>query len=135
MARPRRQVDTEALFVRIPTAEAAKLHRASDVLKTPKRELITQLVARYVDPEDPEALTELGGPEASEWSVGRHWFRPSETPEVLTPAQLAELLQVDEQTVVDMAERGELPARKVGGEWRFARAAVLAWLAEGQAEK
>jgi excisionase family DNA binding protein len=134
MARPRRQTDTEALFVRIPSSEAEKLHRAADVLKTPKRELITKLVARYVDPEDPQALSELGGPEASEFTVGRHWFRPAETPEVLNPAQLAELLQVDEEAVVELAERGELPARKVGGEWRFARSAVLAWLSEGQVE-
>jgi excisionase family DNA binding protein len=135
MARPRRQPDTDALFVRIPSAEAAKLHRAADILKTPKRELITKLVARYVDPEDPAALTELGGPEASEWTVGRHWFRPTEAPEVLTAAQLADLLQVDEDAVIELAERRELPGRKVGGEWRFARAAVLAWLEEGEEKK
>jgi excisionase family DNA binding protein len=129
MARPRRQIDTEALFVRIPSAEAAKLHRAADVLGTPKRELITKLVARYVDPEDPAALTELGGHEM-EWTVGRHSFRPAAELEILTPAQLADLLQVDEETVIALAERRELPARKVGEEWRFSREAILAWLAE-----
>jgi excisionase family DNA binding protein len=134
MARPRRQIDTEALFVRIPSAEAAKLHRAADVLKTPKRELITKLVARYVDPEDPAALTELGGPAESELAVGRHWFRPTEEPEVLTPAELADLLQVEEQAVVDLAERSEIPARKVGDDWRFSRKAILAWLGEGDEE-
>ena len=141
MARPRRDSDDTALFVRIPAAEAAKLHRAADVLKTPKRELITQLVARYVDPEDPVWLEELGGPEArgaeasAEWTLGRHSFRPAEAPEVLTPGQLAELLQVDEAAVLELAERGELPARKVGEEWRFSRAAVLAWLGEEQGEE
>ena len=45
MAKPRRETDYTALYVRIPSAEAEKLHRAADVLRTPKRELITKLVA------------------------------------------------------------------------------------------
>src|SRR5919198_6530063 len=113
MARPRREQDYTALFVRIPSAEAEKLHRAADFLRTPKRELITKLVASF-DPEDPVWTREVAGPTAgveAEWTVGRHSFRPAETPEVLTPGQLAELLQVDEETVVAMAERGELPGR------------------------
>jgi excisionase family DNA binding protein len=137
MGRPRRESDYTALYVRIPTAEAEKLHRAADVLRTPKRELITKLVARF-DPEDPVWTQELAGPPmpaAAEWEVGRHSFRPAEVPEVLTPAQLAELLQVDEEAVIELAEQGELPARKVGAAWRFSRAAVLAWLGEEQEDE
>lgn len=136
MARPRREPDYTALYVRIPSAEAEKLHRAADELRTPKRELITKLVARF-DPQDPVWTQELAGPPMpaeAEWEVGRHSFRPVETPEVLTPAQLAELLQVEEEAVVELAEQGELPARKVGEEWRFSRSAVLAWLGEEQEE-
>jgi excisionase family DNA binding protein len=48
---------------------------------------------------------------------------------VLTTAQLAELLQTDEKTVRAIAQKGELPGRKVGRDWRFSRAAVLDWLA------
>ena len=132
MARPRREQDYRALFVRLPTAEAEKLHQAADVLRTPKRELITKLVARF-DPHDPVWTQEVSGPPmpaAAELEVGHHSFRPVETPEVLTPAQLAELLQVDEEAVVELAEQGDLPARKVGDEWRFSRTAVLAWLGE-----
>jgi excisionase family DNA binding protein len=129
MARPRRQADETALFVRIPSVEADKLHRAANVLGAPKRELITRLVARYVDPEDPAALNELGGAE-TELGVGRAWFRPAEELEILTPAQLAGLLQVDEETVIALAEKRELPGKKVGEEWRFSREAILAWLAE-----
>jgi excisionase family DNA binding protein len=128
MARPRRQTDETALFVRIPSAEAAKLHRAADALGAPKRELIANLVARYVDPENPAALSALGGAQA-EWSVGRHSFRPAEELEILTPAQLAWLLQVEEEVVLELAEKRELPGRKVGEEWRFLREAILAWLA------
>ena len=131
MPRPRRQTDETALFVRIPATEADKLQRAASALGAPKRELITRLVARYVDPENPATLSRLGGTE-SELSVGRAWFRPAEELEILTPAQLAGLLQVDEETVVAMAERRELPVRKVGAEWRFSREAILAWLAEDE---
>jgi excisionase family DNA binding protein len=134
MARPRNDPDYTALFVRIPTAEAEKLHRAADFLRTPKRELITKLVASF-DPEDPVWTREVAGPTAgaeAEWTVGQHSFRPAETPEVLTPGQLAELLQVEEETIVELAERQELPGRKIGEEWRFSRTAVLAWLGEQQ---
>ena len=129
MARPRRQGDETALFVRIPSAEADKLHRAANALGAPKRELITRLVAQYVDPENPATLSRLGGAE-SEMSVGRAWFRPAEELEILTPAQLAGLLQVEEEAVIELAEERELPGRKIGEEWRFSRDAVVAWLAE-----
>ena len=136
MARPRRREDeTQALFVRIPSTAAAKLDRASYALNTPKRDLIANLVARYVDPEDPSALTELGGSEPSELPLGRHWFRPADVPEVLTLAQVAEFLQVEEDAARELAERGELPGRKVGDEWRFSRQAVLDWLSSGEASE
>jgi excisionase family DNA binding protein len=134
MARPRREPDYQALFVRIPSAEAEKLHRAADVLGTPKRELITRLVAQF-DPADPVWTRQVAGPQVAaqaEWAVGQHSFRPASELEILTPAQLAGLLQVDEEVVVELAEKGELPARKIGEEWRFSREAILAWLAEDE---
>ena len=134
MARPRRETDYTALYVRIPTAEAEKLHRAADVLRSSKRELITKLVAHF-DPEDPVWTREVAGPlpgAQAEWSVGQHSFQPAAELEILTPAQLAGLLQVEEETVIGLAERKEIPARKVGEEWRFSRDAVLAWLAEDE---
>jgi excisionase family DNA binding protein len=137
MARPRRGTDYTALYVRIPTAEAEKLHRAADVLRSSKRELITRLVAHF-DPEDPVWTREVAGPlpgAQAEWSVGQHSFQPAAELEILTPAQLAGLLQVEEEIVVELAEKGELPARKVGEEWRFARSAILAWLGEEAAEE
>ena len=131
MARPKRQGDETAIFVRIPSTEADKLHRAASALGAPKRELITRLVAQHVDPENPATLSRLGG---AEWElgVGRAWTRPVEELEILTPEQLAGLLQVEAETVIAMAERKEIPARKVGEEWRFSREAVLAWLAEDE---
>jgi excisionase family DNA binding protein len=131
MARPRREEDYTALYVRIPSAEAEKLHRAADVLKTPKRELITKLVAEF-DPDDPVWTHPVAGPSVgaqAEFGFGQHSFRPAAELEILTPAQLAGLLQVEEETVVELAESGELPGRKIGEEWRFSREAILAWLA------
>ena len=48
--------------------------------------------------------------------------------DVLDAAGVAQLLDADEAAVVELAEAGDLPGRKVGGDWRFLRASVLAWL-------
>ena len=109
MARPRRDEDYTALFVRIPSAEAEKLHRAADVLGTPKRELITKLVARL---RPGRSRLDAGRSQALRWPARRRSGRSASTRsarprrlEILTPAQLAELLQVDEEVVVELAER------------------------------
>jgi excisionase family DNA binding protein len=54
---------------------------------------------------------------------------------VLTGAEAAELLQVEPDVVLELAGAGELPGRLLGGEWRFARSALLAWLAHGDAAR
>lgn len=54
-----RQIETSALFVRIPRDEAEKLDRASFELKAPKRDLVAALVARYVDPSTAAGLDSL----------------------------------------------------------------------------
>jgi excisionase family DNA binding protein len=105
---------TSPLFVRLPTASAERLSRAAFELKTPKRELVADLVDRYLGAED--------------LAVGRVAPQLRE-PDVLTVEQLAELLQVDGKTVRSLAAKGELPGRKVGRHWRFSRQAVLDWLA------
>jgi PTS system nitrogen regulatory IIA component len=42
--------------------------------------------------------------------------------------QLASYLRKDVREVGKLASRGHLPGRKVGGEWRFARAEINRWL-------
>ena len=42
--------------------------------------------------------------------------------------QLAAYLQRDVREVGKLASRGDLPGRKVGGEWRFARAEINHWI-------
>jgi excisionase family DNA binding protein len=105
---------TSPLFVRLPAASAEKLSRAAFELKTPKRELVTDLVDRYLGADD--MIVGRAAPEAR-------------GPDVLTVEQLAELLQVDDKTVRALAAKGELPGRKLGRHWRFSRQAVLDWLA------
>jgi excisionase family DNA binding protein len=116
-----------ALYVRLPAPEADKLDRAAFQLKAPKREIVTRLVERYVDPADPEALAALR-PDR-DVLIGRAAFRPAEQPEVLTLDGAAALLQVEPDDVERLATDGELPARRIGEHWRFSRAALLAWLA------
>ena len=47
---------------------------------------------------------------------------------ILTIPEVAELLRVAEKTVYALAQRGELPAFKVGGQWRFSRSAIQEWI-------
>jgi len=48
--------------------------------------------------------------------------------EILTLPEVAQLLKVAEKTVYTMAQKGELPAFKVGGQWRFRRADLDVWI-------
>lgn len=48
--------------------------------------------------------------------------------EFMTTRQLARYLQLSERSVYRLLERGEVPAVKVGGQWRFRRSAVDQWL-------
>jgi hypothetical protein len=54
-----RAVETSALYVQIPRSEAEKLDRAAFELKSHKRDLVTALVSRYVDPSTPAGLDRL----------------------------------------------------------------------------
>jgi excisionase family DNA binding protein len=115
-----REQQTSPLFVRLPAASAERLNRAAFELKTPKRELVADLVDRYLGSEEVPA--------------GRATTQARE-PDVLTVEQLAELLQVDDKTVRALAAKGELPGRKLGRHWRFSRQAVLEWLANPERRK
>ena len=48
--------------------------------------------------------------------------------EILTLPEVAQLLKVAEKTVYTMAQKGELPAFKVGGQWRFRRTDLDTWI-------
>ncbi|CAH0356373.1 hypothetical protein SPH9361_04038 [Sphingobium sp. CECT 9361] len=57
----------------------------------------------------------------------------SMTDEILTLPEMALLLKVAEKTVYTMAQKNELPAFKVGGQWRFQRADIDRWIEEKKA--
>ncbi len=52
--------------------------------------------------------------------------------EILTPKETAELLQLSEYTVKEYARQGKIPARKIGGVWRFSHQALLDWFNPGE---
>jgi excisionase family DNA binding protein len=127
--------ERNALFVRLTADQAARLDRAASALPAHKKDLIGGLVERYVDPSTPEGLEALrtltserkvvielpkSGP-----VVGHADFRPAE---VLDAEGAADLLDVAQEEIVALAERGELPGRKIGAAWRFSRVALLTWL-------
>jgi len=60
---------------------------------------------------------------------GSYSFQPHDPPEVMNAEQAAQFLQVEEAVVVELAEAGKLPGRRLGAAWRFSRAALVAWLA------
>jgi hypothetical protein len=138
-----------ALYVRLPTAAVDKLDRAADALGMRKKDLVAGLVSKYVDPDSRRGLHALGtlsthkltadlgqsGP-----TVGSYSFQPYDRSEsrgepgedlpteVLNAEQAGRLLQIDEAVVIELAEAGKLPGRKLGAAWRFSRAALVAWL-------
>lgn len=143
--------DRSALFVRLTPEQAGRLDRAAAAVPAKKKDLIGGLVERYVDPETAEgveALRELAQAVASPprmpgqerpprpvrlpapggMTVGHAELRPALAPEVLDAEQAAELLAVEPAALLELAEQGEIPGRRIGGEWRFSRGALLAWL-------
>jgi excisionase family DNA binding protein len=139
----RKQAPPEtALYVRIPTLAVEKLGRAAEALGVHKKDLVAGLVTKYVDPDSPRGLDALSalsqprrvtvGVEGPPLTLGSYSFQtydPPEVPEVMNVQEAAQFLQVDEAIMIEMAEAGQLPGRKLGSAWRFSRAALVAWLA------
>ena len=114
------------LFVRLPNDQAAALDRLADVTGRHKQHLVSELLA--------DRLSSTAGPV----SVGRvEVTHPPITvvDEVLTLEEAAALLKLPADAVRSRAEEGDLAGRRFGKEWRFARMAVLAWLADGDPPK
>ena len=53
--------------------------------------------------------------------------------EILTLPEVALLLKVAEKTVYSMAQKSQLPAFKVGGQWRFRRVDIDQWIEQQKA--
>jgi excisionase family DNA binding protein len=53
--------------------------------------------------------------------------------EIVDVEGAATLLGVSTTTIYNLARKGEIPATRVGREWRFARANLIQWVANGAA--
>ena len=113
--------DRTPLFVRLPRNQAAALDRLAGSTGRRKQSLVSELLADRLSAARP-------------LSIGRVELTntPEAGDEVLTLAEVARLLKVSTDAVRSRAEEGELPGRRFGNEWRFARQAVLGWLADGE---
>jgi excisionase family DNA binding protein len=116
-----------ALYVRIPLPAAEKLDRAAFEMRVPKQDLVADLLLEHL-PGDRSRRRVVVESMDDTMAVGHHSFIPADEPDVLTGSEAADLLRTEETTVTGMAESGELPAKKVGDQWRFARTAIIRWL-------
>jgi excisionase family DNA binding protein len=110
------------LFVRLPRDQAAALDRLADETGRRKQSLISELLGDRLTVARPLSVGRIEVTNTSEAGD-----------EVLTLEEVAKLLKVPADAVRSRAEEGELPGRRFGKQWRFARLAVLAWLADGEA--
>jgi hypothetical protein len=132
---PKKPAPEGALFVRLPAAAVEKLDRAAEVLGMRKKDLVAGLVSKYVDPDSGQGRSALGtlsahrvGIGLGEPARGSYSFQPYDAPEVMNAEQAGQFLQIEEAMVIELADAGKLPGRKLGAVWRFSRAALVAWL-------
>lgn len=111
---PRKTQPESPLYVKLPQDAVEKLHRAAETLGVHKKDIVAGLVTKY--------LVE-GGP-----MVGLYSFQPYDPPEIMSAEQAGQYLQIDERNVIELAEAGKLPGKKLGPVWRFSREALVAWL-------
>ena len=73
--------------------------------------------------EQPVRLPAPGGMPSAATSSGRR-----RCPRCSTPRRRRSCWRSSEAAILELAEHGELPGRRIGGAWRFSRGALLAWL-------
>jgi hypothetical protein len=120
---PRKPVPQTPLYVKLPSSAVDKLDRAAAALGIAKKDLVASLVTKYVDPDSQKGLSSLGP------VIGSYSFRAYDPPEIMNADQAGQFLQIDEKQVIELAEAGKLPGKKLGPVWRFSRDALVAWLA------
>ncbi len=121
---PRKNPPETPLYVKLPTAAVEKLDRASAELGVSKKEIVATLVTRYIDPKGGSGPT-----------MGTYSFQPYDPPEIMNAAQAAQFLQIEEKNLIELAEAGKLPGKKLGPVWRFSRDALVAWLSTPEDKK
>jgi hypothetical protein len=102
------------LFVRLPREQAVALDQMVESTGRRKQHLVSDLLADQLA----VGRLEIGDP------VG--------TEAVLTLDEAAALLRLPAEVLGARAGAGDLPGRLFGDQWRFARSALLDWLARGE---
>lgn len=110
------------LYVRLPRTQAAALDRLAQTTGRPKQHLVSELLADRLAAGARQLV--IGRVETTTAADVR-------ADEVLTLEEVAALLKLPPDAVRSRAEAGDVPGRRFGRDWRFARLAVLAWLADG----
>ena len=113
---PKKSPETP-LYVKLPNAAVEKLDRAAEEGGLAKKDIVASLVTRFLGPNDGKLV------------MGTYAFQPYDPPEILNAEQAGQFLQLEERVVIELAEAGQLPGRKLGPVWRFSRDALVAWLA------
>jgi excisionase family DNA binding protein len=133
---PARKPSQVPLYVKLPSVANARLQRAAQALGVPKKELVAELVTRYIDPDARDGSSVLRTSSTRRLPstddrpmVGTYSFQPYDPPEVMNAEQAGQFLQISEHNVIELAEAGKLPGKKLGPVWRFSRDALVAWLA------
>lgn len=65
----------------------------------------------------------------------RHERGPEPTREILNIEEAAELLGVSLKTFNKVLHSEDVPARKIGREWKFSRRALIEWVGSGRASQ
>jgi excisionase family DNA binding protein len=103
------------LYVRRAADSARRLDEAVASSGMTKRQIVEDAVREHLGKANEDLV------------VGRIALREP-APDVLTAGEAAALLRIAEPELLQAAERGELPGRRIADEWRFGREALLAWL-------
>jgi excisionase family DNA binding protein len=89
---------------------------------------------RFVLPEDVFASVTLLESRAGVVTVPAVPAPAAEAQELLTAKEVEELLRIDIKTIYKYVQKGLIPYVKIQSNLRFAKSAVLAWVAEHQSD-
>lgn len=79
-------------------------------------------------------LSKLGNPKSRKTKLDGFQMSEVES-EILTLEEVAAYLKAGKRTVYRLAQKGEIPAFKLGGTWRFRRSELDRWIAESISKK
>jgi len=114
------------LYVRLAAEQARRLDQAVSASGKSKRRLVEDAVREHLSDDGLVVGRIAFSEDAPAWSSPS--TAATAAREILTAAEAAALLRVDEGELVAAARRRKLPGRSIAGQWRFSRTALLSWL-------